>query len=40
MCYTLSNKSEDANFWPFLGKGVKNEKEENNASGIYLHVCN
>ena len=26
MCYKPSNKSEDANFWPFLGNEVKSAK--------------
>ena len=39
MCYTPSNKSEDANLWPFLGNGVKSAKKEKDAPGIYLHFC-
>ena len=40
MGYTPSNKSEDANVWPFLGNGMKSEKQEKDLSGIYLHFCN
>ena len=28
MWYTPSNKSDDDNFWPFLGNGVKNTKKK------------
>ena len=40
MCYTPSNKSEDANLWSFLGNGVKRAKLEKDAPVIYLQFCN
>ena len=39
MSYTPSNRSEDANVWPFLGNGMKSAKPEKDTPCIYIHFC-